>query len=388
MVHLLLKWFVPNYEQTESDAVRERYGFLSGMVGIICNIILFVLKYIMGVLSGSVSIISDAFNNLSDSGSCILTLVGYKMAAKPADKDHPFGHGRMEYLFSLIIAVIIVLVGVELFQSSFDKIFHPKAVTFSWFVLAALLLSVGVKLWMAYFNNRLGKMINSSIMQATAKDSLSDVIATTTTIIALVASKFTQLPLDGIMGCVVSLFIFFAGYSIIRDTVDDLIGKPANPETVAKIKEILASDENVLGLHDMVIHSYGPGVVFGSVHVEVDCRNNIMEIHDAVDLLEKEVYETLGVILTVHMDPVETDNEFVNSRKQMVKEILLKLDSELTFHDFRVVAGPTHTNLIFDIVQPFDCKLKEQDIKNYLKDELDKEEIQYYAVVNIEREYV
>lgn len=387
MINGLLRLFVKDYEKVENEKVRERYGLFSSMVGIVCNIFLFGVKYALGVVSGSVAIISDAFNNLSDSGSCILTLFGYKMAAKPADKDHPFGHGRMEYLISLVVAVIVLLVGIELFQSSVNRIREPKPISYSNVVLAGLLLSILLKLWMSYFNRVLGKRINSSIMLATAKDSASDVIATSVTVVALISSRFTEFPVDGVMGCIVSLFILYAGYGIIKDTADDLLGKPADKHTVMAIKEILEKDDQVIGIHDMVIHSYGPGVTFGSVHAEVDSRENIMVIHDAIDLLEKEVYEKLNVVLTVHMDPIEMDNELVNERKAMVREILSDIHKDLSFHDFRMVSGPNHTNLIFDIVLPFDCKLKEKTILDKLNEALREKEETFYAVVNVEREY-
>lgn len=387
MIRLLLKMFVKDYEKTEKEEVRERYGMLSGCVGIICNIFLFGVKYYLGTIACSVAIISDAFNNLSDSGSCILTLFGYKMAAKPADKDHPFGHGRMEYVISLLVAVVIMLVGVELFQSSVEKIKNPEPVLFSKFVLIALLVSVLVKLWMAYFNRTLGKKIRSTVMLATAKDSLNDVIATGTTILALVASLFTDFPLDGYIGCVVSVFILYSGFEIIKDTADEFLGKPADKQTVQAIRDILERDEQVKGLHDMVIHSYGPGVTFGSVHAEVDARENIMVIHDAIDRLEKEVYDKLHVVLTVHMDPVEMDNTLVNERKEMVRRILHSINPELSFHDFRMVGGAEHTNLLFDIVLPFDCKMKEKEVLELLNQELEKEDGKYCPVVNIERDY-
>lgn len=387
MVQGIVKLFIKNYEDIQSEEVRKRYGFLSSIIGIILNLLLFALKYGMGVLSGSVSIISDAFNNLADSGSCVLTLFGYKMAAKSADKDHPFGHGRMEYLISLSVAAIIMVVGFELLKTSVQKIITPEKITFSYIVLGSLLLSIAVKFWLSYFNKSLGKRIHSTVMIATATDSANDVIATLATVVALVASLFTKLPVDGIMGCVVSIFILASGYGMIKDTVDLLLGKPADKEIIDQLKAILHESSITMGLHDIIIHSYGPGVTFGSVHVEVDSLGDIMSIHDAIDELEKKVYEQLHVILTVHMDPVEADNQKLNEAKVMLGEILSQIDESLSFHDLRIVAGPTHTNLIFDIVVPFQSKLSEDKIKEALNRKLAEKETVYYAVVNIDREF-
>ena len=384
---VLIKLFIKNSEDVTNDKVRGAYGTFSSVMGMVMNVILFGLKIFFGTLAGSVSIISDAFNNLSDAGSCVLTLVGYKLAAKPADKDHPFGHGRMEYLISLVVASIIMLVGVELLKTSANKIFNPEKLNFSWAAVTVLIFSILVKLWLALFNRKLGKKINSSVMIATSKDSLSDVLATLASLIALVGSLWLTIPLDGIMGVAVSIVVILAGFGIVKDTVDELLGKPADAELVSRIREILMADEHVLGVHDLIIHSYGPGVIFGSAHAEVSSSENILEVHDAIDELEKKVYDSQRVVLTVHMDPIENDNENVNILRQMLEEILLEIDSMLTFHDFRVVNGPTHTNLIFDVVIPFECKLDEKEIKKQLDEKLSKKDAIYYAVVNFDREY-
>ena len=387
MIEKMLQVFVKDYQNTADESVRKNYGFFSSITGIVCNIFLFVLKYALGVISGSVSVISDAFNNLSDSGSCIITMIGYKMAAKPADKGHPFGHGRLEYIFSMVIAAIVIVVGIELFGTSVDKIRNPQEIRFDWFVLAALVLSAFVKLWLFYFNRALGGKIQSSVMLATAQDSLNDIFATLAAVIALVSSMFTEFPIDGLMGCLVSVFVMYSGYGIIKDTVDELIGKPADPQVVAKLKEILDASEITLGYHDILIHSYGPGVTFGSAHVEVDSGGNIVEIHEKIDRLEKQVYSDLKVLLTIHMDPVETENAVLEEAKRAAKEVLAKIDPMLSIHDFRMVSGQERTNLIFDLVLPFESKLKEKDLLEQLELGLQEKDPAYHAVVNIDRDY-
>lgn len=387
MIEKMLRVFVKDYQNTADETVRKNYGFFSSITGIVCNIFLFILKYALGVISGSVSVISDAFNNLSDSGSCLITLIGYKMAAKPADKDHPFGHGRLEYIFSMLIAAIVIVVGIELFGTSVDKIRNSQEIRFDWIVLAALAASVFVKLWLFYFNRVLGRKIQSSVMLATAQDSVNDTIATSAAIVALVSSSFTDFPIDGLMGCLVSVFVMYAGYGIIKDTVDELIGKPADPKVIAKLKEILDASEITLGYHDILIHSYGPGVTFGSVHVEVDSRGNIMEIHEKIDQLERQVYCSLKVLLTIHMDPIEMENTVLDEAKRVAKEVLAEIDPQLSMHDFRMVSGQERTNLIFDLVLPFECKLKEKELLEQLDLGLQKKDPTYHAVVNIDRDY-
>ncbi len=387
MTNFLVKTFVKDYEKTDNLKVRERYGTLSSVVGIVCNIILFVAKFVMGTLAGSIAIISDGFNNLSDCASCVVTLFGYKMAAKPADKDHPFGHGRVEYLTSLVIAIVIIMVGFELFTGSIDKVLHPGEVTFSYVVLTTLIISIGVKVWMGLFNRKLGKRINSSVMLATSKDSMNDVVATSATVVALVASIWTDAPIDGVMGIVVSLFILLSGFDIIKETVDELLGQPADEELVEKLSEMVEENPYALGMHDLIIHSYGPGNLIGSVHIEVDGKGNIMEIHDVIDELERDIYEELGIRMTIHMDPVEMDNELLNECKTMMVGIVKNIDKKLSLHDFRMVTGPSHTNLIFDLVVPHDCKLNEKDIKIAINDSLKDKETRYYTVITFEREF-
>lgn len=385
MVNFLVKRFVRDFERVEDGKVRERYGVLSSVVGIICNVIIFTGKFIVGALAHSISIISDGFNNLCDCASCIVTMFGYKMAAKPADKDHPFGHGRMEYLTSLVIAAVIVVVGCELLKSSVLKIVHPEQVTFSVAALLVLILSILIKIWMGLFNRKLGKRIDSSVMLATSKDSFSDVWATLATLAALIASIWTDAPVDGIMGVAVSVLILISGFGIIKDTVDQLLGMPADEKLVGKLKELVSECPIALDMHDLLIHSYGPGNLIGSVHVEVDAAGDILEIHDAIDELERNIYEELHIRMTVHMDPVEVGNEKIQKCKAMITGIVKELDEQLSIHDFRIVSGPTHTNLIFDLLMPYDCTLTESDIRAEIERRLSGYEERFYTVITFDK---
>lgn len=387
MTKFLIQKFIKNPDDINNLKVRRNYGTLSSVVGIICNVFLFILKYIMGTLSGSISVVSDAFNNLSDSAGCMVTLLGYKLASKPADKDHPFGHGRMEYLTALTIAVLILIVAFELFRNSVNKIIHPEKLTFSLIVLISLLVSILIKLWMSFFNAFLGKKINSSVMLATAKDSRTDVIATSATCIAVISSLYTNLPVDGIMGLVVSLFIFKSGIDIVKDTVDNLLGKPVDSDIVYAIKEMIGESDKIIGIHDLVVHNYGPGNMIGSLHAEVKSNEDFVFVHDMIDELERRIHRELNILMTIHMDPIETDNEQVNLSLDMIRNIILDIDPCLQIHDFRLVAGDTHTNLIFDIVVPYDCKYNNDDIKELIDKQLDKMEDNYYTVITFDREY-
>lgn len=387
MTEWLIHRFIPDYEQTEDPKVRQRYGTLSSLTGIACNLVLFVVKLVMGMLSNSIAITSDAFNNLSDSASCIVTLFGYKLAAKPADKDHPFGHGRMEYLTSLVLAAVILFVGFELLSGSVDKIIHPQPVHFSLAVLLSLLASIGLKLWMCGFNRKLGNRIQSGVMLATAQDSLNDVAATFATVISLLLSLVTDLPVDGVMGIIVSLFVFVCGYGIIKDTVNQLLGQPADPQLVRNIRQVMLSRPQILGIHDMIIHSYGPGNLIGSAHAEVSSSGNLLQIHDTIDEIEKQIYEQLHVMMTIHMDPIETDSPQVAEGRQLITRILGQIDPSLTFHDFRIVSGPTHTNLIFDVVVPFDCPLSFDQIRRQVEEQLAAQPETWYAVITFDRDY-
>ena len=383
----VLRRFVPNYESVEDPAVRKAYGTFSSVVGICCNVVLFLLKYVMGSLSHSIAIVSDAFNNLSDCASCLITMFGYKLAAKPADKGHPFGHGRMEYLTSLVIAVMIALMGFELLRNSVEKIIHPDAVQFRWLTLGALVLSIGVKLWMAWFNTRLGKKIRSSVMIATAKDSRSDVAATAATILALLLSLVTTLPVDGIMGTAVSLFILKTAFDIIRDTVGDLLGRPADAETVQQLKTLVLSHDKIEGIHDLILHNYGPGRTIGSCHVEVRSDSNFVEVHEVVDTIEREIEEKLKIMMTIHMDPIELDNETVNHYREMTQQVVEGLHQKLSLHDFRLVSGENSNRLIFDLLVPFECDYTDEELLEMISGELHRMDQTCSVSITFDRDF-
>lgn len=363
MTALLVRLFIKDRENISDIRVREKYGMLSSGVGIACNLLLFGVKYIIGTLSGSISVISDAFNNLSDGASCIVTMIGYRVAAKPADKGHPFGHGRMEYLTSLIIAAVIFLMGFELLKSSADRLFRPAEVTFGIAMVISLIASILLKLWMSAFNTKLGKKVDSPVMLATAQDSRNDVIATAAALIGLTASLFTSFPVDGIMGIAVSVFIIRAGFGIVKDTVDDLLGKPVDRELVRKIKDIVTADDRILGVHDLVVHNYGPGKMIASCHAEASSEEKFEEIHELVDSIERDIGDRLGIMMTIHMDPVDVNNKEAMGIKEALAKYASELDGGLSIHDFRMIAGGGSPTFIFDVVVPYDCKLKEDDIR-------------------------
>lgn len=387
MISFLARIFIKDRENTESSDTRTAYGTLCGVMGIIFNIILFAIKLFAGILSGAISVISDAFNNLTDAASSVITLLGFRMANQKADKDHPFGHGRMEYLTSLIIAAVILLMGVELFRDSVGKIIHPEEVKFRVIVLVSLILSVAVKLWMARFNTILGRKISSTAMLATAKDSRNDVIATIATIISLVASLFTDLPVDGVMGIIVSVFVLKAGLEIIMETVDELLGKPADPETVKEITRLVCCDDRIQGIHDLIIHSYGPGNMIGSCHAEVRSDEDFMVAHDLIDRIERDIHKQLKIAMTIHMDPIETNNEQVNTCRMLVSRIVKSISGELSIHDFRIVTGDTHTNLIFDVVVPYGFGIDDDGIKEEIDRQLACEAVKYYTVITFDHDY-
>ena len=387
MTDLLIRIFIKDSDNYKDEKVRERYGTLSSITGICCNILLFLIKFMMGTLSNSVAIISDAFNNLSDCLSCLITLAGYKLAAQPADKDHPFGHGRVEYLSSLVIAVIIVFVGLEFLKTSVDKLLNPEPVVFKGIAVAALTASIALKVWMYFFNTKLGKKINSSTMLATAADSLSDSITTAVTLISLFATLFTDFPVDGIIGILVSFLILKAAWEIIKDTIDTLLGKPADEETVQAMMDIVYSFDEILGVHDLIVHNYGPGKMMASLHAEVSSDQDILVAHDKIDLIEKKIYEDLHIMTVIHMDPIETNNEVLISHQKLIRSILDKIDENLSMHDFRMVSGDSHTNLIFDVVVPYGFKMSNTQLKNKIDELVHEENPNLYTVITFDTKY-
>ncbi len=389
MSKFLIRHFIKNPDDVTNEKTRYAYGFLVSMCGIICNLFLFGLKLISGYLMNSISIMSDGFNNLSDCMSCLITLFGYKLSAKPADKEHPFGHGRMEYVVSFVVAIIIFVVTFELFTESVRKIIHPETVTFNLVLFLLLLASILVKLWLSSLNRNIGKKIDNIAMLTTAQDSRNDVYVTLISLAAMVLSAFTKgFPFDGIAGIILSLFLFYSGYSIAKEIISRLLGTPADPTLVKSIKEQILSHPEILGVHDMIIHDYGPGCKIGSAHAEIDSHMDIMTAHDVIDRAEREVQENQHVMMTLHLDPLDMSDPKVQKQRQMVEEILHEIDPKLSMHDFRSVIGPTHTNLIFDIQVPFDCKLSDTEIKQKIDDKLKDQEETYYTVITFDRGFV
>ena len=349
---------------------RKKAGFLSSTVGIVCNIILFVSKFIIGTIANSVAIISDAFNNLTDCLSCIITMFGYNLASKPADKEHPFGHGRMEYFTSLIIAVFIIIVGFEFFKTSLSRIFNKEDIDVTYFTIIVLVLSILLKFWMYLFNKKMSTIFNNQAMMATSYDSLSDAMTTSITLIGSIISLFTSFPIDGVIGLIVSGLIIKTAISIIKDTLDELLGKPADKETTQQLLDIVMSHQGILGVHDLMIHNYGPNNMIASLHAEVDAKQNVLEAHDTIDNIEKEIFEKMKIMTTIHLDPIETDNIQLNQYKTIVSKVLNEIDPELSFHDFRMVVGQTHTNLIFDVIISDKYRDKNQMLKEKIDEQL------------------
>lgn len=385
MLELLARKWV--YKKPEEEQ-RGAWGTLCSVVGILLNLLLFAGKFLAGTLASSVAITADAFNNLSDAGSSLVSLVGFKLAGQKPDTEHPFGHGRFEYLAGLVVAAAILLMGYELGRSSIEKILHPEETLFSWLTAGILLASILVKLYMYLYNHRVGVKLDSVTLKATASDSLSDCGATAMVLAATLVAKFTGLKIDGWCGLLVALLILKAGLGVVKDTLGPLLGQAPDPEFVKRISEVVAAHPEVQGMHDLVVHDYGPGRQMISLHAEVSGARNIYEIHDEIDCIERELQEKLGCPATIHMDPVETDNERVTELKQQVKALVTSIDADWTLHDFRVVSGPTHTNVIFDLVVPFDCKCSPEEAAEQVKAAVRELPGEIFAVITAERPYV
>lgn len=389
MTNLLVKKFIKNSEDIYNPSVRLAYGTLSGIVGIICNVFLFILKFIIGSTIHSISIVSDSFNNLSDSLSSVITLLGYKVASKPADKEHPFGHGRMEYVASFIVSNIIFVVAFELLTSSINKIIHPEILSFSYLSLGLLAASILIKIWLSRFNSILGKKTNNIAMLAVSDDAKNDVFVTLATIIALVLSKLNfQIPFDGIAGVTVSIVIFYSSFGIAKEIIGKLLGNPISKKEAKQIESIILSFPEVKGVHDLMIHDYGPGRQFGSAHAEVDAKMDFLKAHDIIDEAERKIHEETGVMMTLHLDPILLDDPLVQVYQAEIKDILSKIDSTLSIHDFRIVDGPSHTNLVFDVLIPYDCSISKKEIEDKINTSLKEHDKRLYAVITFDHEYV
>lgn len=389
MISCLAKLLIKDYQNTSDVKVRQSYGMLCGAVGILLNTFLFLMKFAAGQLSHSIAITADAFNNLSDAGSSIITLVGFKMAGQKPDSHHPFGHGRIEYISGLLVSVIILFMGGELFQSSVDKILHPEEISANPLVLAILVISVCVKLYMFLYNLSVSKKIDSAAMLATAKDSISDAVSTLVVLATTLLAYFGGIQIDGWCGILVALFVLWTGIGAMKDTVGPLLGQPPEPEFVARIEEIIMEyrSQGVLGIHDLVVHNYGPGRVMLSVHVEVPSTGDILALHDMIDLIEHRLAGELGCSAVIHMDPVCVDDEQTNQIKKQVAEIIAGMEGDIKFHDFRIVAGPTHTNLIFDVVIPFDYVMSDEEVAAYIREQIRKLDENYFAVIEVDKAY-
>ena len=387
MTHLLIKWFVPQYDRPQLPRTRRGYGRLAGVVGIGVNILLFVIKLLAGLLTASVAIMADAFNNLSDAGTSIVTLVGFYLAGQEADQEHPFGHGRMEYLAGLFVALAILLVGFELGKASVEKILHPRAVVVDVLSVGILVVSVAAKLWLFVFNRTIGRKINSSTMRATATDSLSDAVATGLVLVSALLGQQLGWDLDGYMGLLVALFIFRAGWLAVKETMDPLLGRAMDPELAEDIDRLVLDHPYILGIHDIVYHDYGPGRAMMSFHAEVPADADLLEIHDIIDHIERELKQRNGIETVIHMDPVVRD-ERTDALRGQVEELAREIGPGLSIHDFRITAGPIHTNLLFDVVVPYGFCMTDAQVRESLTERIRELSDSYYPVIEVERSYV
>ena len=385
MTKALIRLFIRDAENTRDARVRERYGVLSGAVGIACNVFLFILKVVIGLVTGSISIAADAFNNLSDGLSCMISIVGFKVSGKAPDEKHPFGYGRTEYIAGLVVAFIIVLVGFEFFKTSIDRILHPAPVAFSLVLVVILAISMLVKLWMGAFNVQIGHRIDSPVLMAAGQDSRNDVITTGVVILGMVAGQFTTLPVDGYVGVLVAAFIVWAGFGIARDTVAPLLGEAADPEIAKNIEKLVMESEYIVGVHDLIVHNYGAGRWLASLHAEVPSDSDFVAVHEVIDEAEKRVWQRTGVYLVIHMDPIDVNNDHVAALREQVDAVLRAIDENLSMHDFRVVDGARQINLIFDVVVPFsydnDAK---RDLMMTIRDKLKEIDYRYNPVVTFD----
>ena len=388
MVTLLSRLFIKDYQSYGAPRVRIAYGILCGTVGIVFNVLLFAGKFLAGSLSGSIAITADAFNNLSDAGSSLVSMVGFRLSGQKADSEHPFGHGRIEYIAGLIVSMIIALMGVELLKSSVDKILHPTASVFSYLTVGILAASILVKLYMFFYNRSIGKRIASATMGATALDSLSDVAATSVVLLCTLVDKWTGLHVDGYAGVAVALFILYSGFQAAKETVSPLLGEPPDKAYVEQIEQLVLAEPDIIGVHDLVVHDYGPGRVMVTLHAEVPADGNLLHLHDSVDNVEKRLRGLLGCQAVIHMDPVVTDDAETNRMRETVGAMVREIDPSLTIHDFRMVVGPTHTNLVFDVVVPYGVKQSDEEVRRSIYDRVSRMEGNYFAVIDVDKSSV
>jgi len=388
MTDFIIKKFIKDYENVNEQRVRESYGITASITGIILNTLLSIGKILTGIIFNSISVTADGVNNLSDGASSVITLIGFKISSKPADKDHPFGHARMEYLTGLILGIAVILVGVELIKSSFDKIMNPTKTIFSIEMIVVLIVSVLIKLWISLFYKKLGDKISSATLKASSTDSRNDVISTIVVILSLLVSKATGYEVDGYVGIIVALFILYSGYDILRDILNPLLGEMPDREFIESIENKILSYDGIVNIHDLVVHNYGPNRYFASVHAEVDAKEDIMKSHDLIDNIERDFAREFDISLVIHLDPVITDDEEINELRSMTDKIVKSIDERLTMHDFRVVKGETHTNLIFDVVVPVDYDIKSSKLVSMIEKEIQNKDETYFAVVTVDKNYV
>ena len=388
MIHLLSRLFIRSRDNVSDPAVRRAYGVLCGCVGIALNLLLFAGKLLAGTLTGSIAVIADAVNNLSDAGSSVVTLLGFKLAAQAPDKGHPFGHGRMEYVSGLVVSMLIVLMGVELGKSSIEKIISPKPVDFNLLAGGILCASICVKLYMAVYNRSIGRRIDSAAMMATATDSLSDCLATAAVLLGALAGHLRGIQIDGWCGALVAVFILWSGVRSAKETIDPLLGQPPAPEYVEKMRQVVLSRPEITGVHDLIVHDYGPGRRILSLHAEVPADGDILALHDTVDAAERELSETMGCLATIHMDPVVCGDALTEETRERIAAMVRLIDPGITIHDFRMIPGPTHTKVIFDAEVPYQCPLSDQEVKSRILAGVAALDSSWSAVVEVEKSYV
>lgn len=389
MTRLLVKLFVKDYEKTETSKVRTAYGVLASVVGIICNVALFGMKLVIGMMINSISVMADAFNNLSDAASSIISFVGVKLAERPADKEHPFGHGRFEYIAAFAVAFLILQVGFSCFKSALTKVIHPETVGFSWIVVGILTVSVFVKVWLSIFNKTLGNRINSTVMKATSADALGDVIITSATIISIIIGNVTGFAIDGFMGLVVSIFVLIAGINIAKETLEPLLGAAVDREVYEAITNMVESYEGIVGSHDLIVHNYGPTRTMATIHLEVPNDINLEEAHETIDQIERDILRSMGILLVVHMDPIEVNDTMIMEKKKAILEVIQSIEPKATIHDFRMVNGENQINLVFDLVVPHSYNEAQQELISLkVKEALREVDNRYKCIITTESSYI
>ncbi|MCQ4635617.1 cation diffusion facilitator family transporter [Anaerovorax odorimutans] len=387
MGNFLAKIFVKDYKNTSDPKVRERYGKFAGIVGIISNAILCTMKIIVGLIAGSIAIVADGINNLADASSSVITLIGFKLAAAPEDKTHPYGHARIEYLTGLFISVLIIVLGLQLLNSSFRKVLHPDPLSFSYTTVIILLVAIVIKIWQALFNMGIGKKINSVALMATGADSRNDVISTAAVLVSIIIGKIFSIQLDGYMGCLVALFIIWSGIQLIRETSSPLLGEAPDEDLVRAIEEGVLSHKGVIGIHDLVVHNYGPGKIFASIHIEVDAKGDMLESHDMIDNIERYIKDSLHIEFTAHMDPVELDNPLISRLYKEIIQTIKPLPGVHSIHDLRIVPGKTHTNIIFDAVLTPSCQMSKDEVTELISARVKQIDPTYFTVITFDKAY-